>query len=451
MAIVPNPDQVGGDFIVIDSPSLGQVLRTDFPEEATFLVAHEMAHIINDDFRAARAQLTTRIKEDQADKFAVCAVARLSGSWESLAVFLRNLRDVPSEDYSQFIDVEANLRSEYDRCYVARRGEEATQSPNNIGDIAFYLDLDTEALKGYSTSVSFSPSGDILAAVMVINGDRIVRFFETGSWQTVAVAPIEQGNIFESGFSSDGRYLALAGFLDGVAIYDRMNNWERITINPTRDDVRDFAFVPGVEDTIVTASVDGNACIVNILNPRSMRCFEHSNESDGPIALFSVAVSPDGTEIATGTYGTIYRWTVRNNQSPTAIVDVGQTLVTDLEYAVSEQLLFAAIDQKELVGLPLDETEDRAFFTAQINDSWIQLDSSGDRLFTSYFSDRLTAFSTKLANPVFSLSDDDYIFDSVASFDGGRRVRAIFDFEVSTNNRHLAIAGYALAVLELNE
>jgi len=451
LAIVPDPDKVGGDFIVIDGPSLGQVLRSDFPEEANFIVAHEMAHILNDDFGPGRADVSRRKKEDEADKFAVCAVARLSGSWSSLALFLRNLRDLQSEDYSLFADVEDNLKNEFNKCYVERRGETIAGPPIGVGPSIFYLDLNTEELRGHAASVSFSPSGDVLAVVMEIRDERIVRFFETKTWQTIAAAPIELGNIFASRFSPDGRFLVLAGFLDGAAIYDREKNWTRTTINPKRGDVKDFAFLPDENSTIVTASDDGNACIVNITNPQSLRCFEHRDEAGKPIELFSVAVSPDGTEIATGTYRSINRWAVQNNRTPIATIET-RDLAVDLEYSMSGEILYAAIEDEGLFGFPIGDGRRKVIFSEGMSayDTFIQLNSTGDRLLASmggYNNVQITAFSTRFANPVFSITEDDYFRDSNDKYVD--RVRRIYDYEISRDNKYLAIVGHAVMVFEL--
>ena len=327
------------------------------------------------------------------------------------------------------------------------------QPPRKTGEAVFYLELKNSTLQGYATSVSFSPNDDVIAVVMKIKDKRLVRIYDTTNWKKVTELTIEDGSIFESRFSPDGRFLVLAGSLDGVAVYDRHNAWNRFNVDVHKDHVHDFAFVPEEGNTIVTASNDGRACIVNLEAPRAgaSKCFHYVRKNGNNDPLFSVAVSQNGKEIATGSkYGVIYRWNIRDNSMPLWISSSPYNgWITDLEYSQKNDLLVAAVDNEGIFGIPADSQTNNAIFSDSAQDPFIQLNSSGDRVFALMdgLDTEVISYSMSMAARVFSFSED----SSFTLRASGIRVSpgAIFDFEVSTNNRYIALVGHNVLVVEL--
>ncbi|MFP7572506.1 hypothetical protein, partial [Marivita sp. S2033] len=116
IAIVPPTAPSVGDYILINTGLLSFVLDGDTPEQAHFIVAHELAHILNADFSPKKAAMARRQKEDEADLFGVCAVARLGGSWTNLERFLKRLRSVEHDDYSLYDEVSDALKTRFENC-----------------------------------------------------------------------------------------------------------------------------------------------------------------------------------------------------------------------------------------------------------------------------------------------------------------------------------------------
>ena len=287
---------------------------------------------------------------------------------------------------------------------------------------------------------------------MEIRDERLVRIYDTSNWEEVAELCIEDGNIFESRFSPDGRFLVLAGDLAGVAVYDREIGWMRFSVDVHERDVPDFAFVPEEGNTIVTASRDGRACIVNLEAPRAAsRCFHYDRGNGNNDPLFSVAVSQNGQEIATGSvYGVIYRWNIRDNSTPRWISSPYSGWIYDLEYSQEDDLLIAAVDNEGIFGIPVNSQTNNAIFSDSTHEPFIQLNSSGDRVFAlmdSISGTEIISYSMSIAAPVFSFSQDSYFKLEEA----GTWVSpgSIFDFEVSTSNRYIALAGKNVLVVEL--
>ncbi len=336
---------------------------------------------------------------------------------------------------------------------LAQPSPDIQQPPSNTGEAVFYLELKTSTLQGHATSVSFSPNNDLLAVVMEISDKRLVRIYDTTNWEKVKDLRIEGGNIFESRFSPDGRFLVLAGLLDGVAVYDRHNDWSRFKVDVHKDDdVHDFAFVPEKGNTIVTASDDGKACIVDLEAPRiaAPKCFHYVRKNGTNDPLFSVAVSQNGQEIATGSkYGVIYRWNIRDNSMPLWISSSPYDgWITDLEYSNKNDLLVAAVDNEGIFGIPTDSQRKNVIFSDSAQEPFIQLNSSGDRVFALMhgWDTEVIGYSMQAVR-VFSFSEDSYF--TLRATGIRVRTRSIFDFEVSTNNRHIALAGHNVLVVEL--
>jgi hypothetical protein len=79
------------------------------------LFGHELGHFLNEHF-TARANVPPAQQEEEADRFAGCAVARLGGEWDVLADLLSRLRREKDELYPNRVQsLEAALQG-FRRC-----------------------------------------------------------------------------------------------------------------------------------------------------------------------------------------------------------------------------------------------------------------------------------------------------------------------------------------------
>ena len=88
-----------------------------------------------------------------------------------------------------------------------------SRTPSQTGEAVYYLELNNSTLQGNAKSVSFSPSEDVLAVVIEIENEPLVRIYDTSNWEEIEELQIEGGNIFESRFSPDGRFLVWQAIL----------------------------------------------------------------------------------------------------------------------------------------------------------------------------------------------------------------------------------------------
>lgn len=156
IAVVPPFQDNSNEFILVNSNRLSIVLDGDTPEQAQFVVAHELAHILNADFSSRKSGTSRRIKEDRADLFAACAVARLRGNWSSLDQFLKRLRSVDHEDYSLYDGVIGAIKKRFDSCSNSSPYVEPTV--NTSIDLQLVISQLDEAVSKCKTDPSVRPS-----------------------------------------------------------------------------------------------------------------------------------------------------------------------------------------------------------------------------------------------------------------------------------------------------
>lgn len=108
-----------GNYVVYNSRWTQEVIGKD-TVQAHAIFGHEFGHFINEHF-TARAGIDDKLKEEEADYYAGCVVARIGGSWDSLESLLARLRDEPGssqerKDYPNRLESTAQAREGYDAC-----------------------------------------------------------------------------------------------------------------------------------------------------------------------------------------------------------------------------------------------------------------------------------------------------------------------------------------------
>jgi WD40 repeat protein len=166
-------------------------------------------------------------------------------------------------------------------------------------------------------SVVFSPDGQLLATGSDYP-DFSIKIWRTSDWSLVKAITAEVGSRSLS-FSSDGRFLASAGFDVNIRLW-KIPEWELIIIRPPYTSSLAFSvkFAPngnylavgsyalynpeGWHDTIYFHDINGREILPSL------------GYRDFPVT-YSVAFSPDGTYLASGMDGGIALW--RITTSPT--------------------------------------------------------------------------------------------------------------------------------------
>jgi hypothetical protein len=103
-----------GKYIVYNPAWLREVIGKD-QVQAGALFGHELGHLLNDHFDAAK-DLSTQQKETEADHFAGCAVARLLGQWADLEDLLSRVRSEKDELYPDRLSSLEAAKNGFDAC-----------------------------------------------------------------------------------------------------------------------------------------------------------------------------------------------------------------------------------------------------------------------------------------------------------------------------------------------
>ena len=157
-----------------------------------------------------------------------------------------------------------------------------------------------------------------------------------------AKARLGKGSIFEIAYSPDGTRLAVAGSI-GIWLYDTQTGEELNLLTGHTGGVSSVAFSPD-GNTIASGSYDDTVRLWDANTGRHIRIL-----TGHTFAVFSMAFSPDGSKIASGgADGTVLLWelmpsatthaTVSLSPTPIASPAIGQQLTLSLKIADAENV-----------------------------------------------------------------------------------------------------------------
>lgn len=140
--------------------------------------------------------------------------------------------------------------------------------------------------------VAFSPNGQQMAG-SDLRG--MARVWDVAGGDPVQTLP-HRNVIVQMAFSPDGRRLATAGADRVVRIWDVAGGQELLVLQGHESMLSGVAYAPDGR-TVFTSSADSTARAWDAATGQQTRVFEH------PENVWSIAVSPDGRRVATGTGG----------------------------------------------------------------------------------------------------------------------------------------------------
>ena len=184
-------------------------------------------------------------------------------------------------------------------------------------------------LKGHENfvySVAFSPDGHTLASgsgTRAIWGDFTVRLWDVETGQQKASLKGHGTTIWSVAFSLDGQTLASGGKDGTVRLWDVGSGYPKAILKGHTDWVHSVAFLPDGH-TLASGSLDGTVLLWDI-SPYINITLQSIVDTDQPLAtlapegrtgwVYSVAFSPDGQTLATGSMDkTIRLWDVETRQ-----------------------------------------------------------------------------------------------------------------------------------------
>jgi hypothetical protein len=109
-----------GEYIVYNPDWVREVLGKD-KVQAIALFGHELGHFLNGDF-TVRRNVPRAVQERDADHFAGCAVARLSGNFEALENLLSRLRRDTDPLYPNRLQSISSARAGFEACARSTAG-----------------------------------------------------------------------------------------------------------------------------------------------------------------------------------------------------------------------------------------------------------------------------------------------------------------------------------------
>lgn len=138
-------------------------------------------------------------------------------------------------------------------------------------------------------AVIFSPDGKYMAIAGNLNGS--IQIWDTTSWKEIASFIHPQGVDFIT-FSPNGKYLASAGARNNTALIWETTGWQNVAHVDHKDRIYSLAFSPD-KALLATASKDGTAVLFKIKSNKEITNISHDN------GVWEVAFSPDGIYLAT--------------------------------------------------------------------------------------------------------------------------------------------------------
>jgi hypothetical protein len=110
----PSDDSQEGEYIIYNPDWVREILGKD-KIQAVALFAHELGHFLNADF-TTRRNMPRRDKERDADHFAGCAVAKMSGDFSRLEDLLSRLRLEKDTFYPDRLSSIESARKGFELC-----------------------------------------------------------------------------------------------------------------------------------------------------------------------------------------------------------------------------------------------------------------------------------------------------------------------------------------------
>ncbi|CAO5179984.1 WD-40 repeat-containing protein [Frankia sp. AiPs1] len=203
-------------------------------------------------------------------------------------------------------------------------------------------------------AVAFSPDGHLIATG---SDDRSVRLYDiTNPAKPVflaALPTLASTSVFGLVFSPDGRTLAAGGYASDVRLWNVSDPRRPVAgadLVGHRDEVRTLAYNPA-GTIIVTGSEDGTARLWDMTDPaRPRELSQLSGQVDADVLLDpsnevrSVAFSPDGRSVATGSVDTSARvFTVTDPAHPKQVyLDDQTTAISAVTFSPDGQVLAEA-------------------------------------------------------------------------------------------------------------